>query len=124
MRFRFLIPRTFEFFKPSSTSPSFALPPPPPHRSGEKVRIPSRISPPSLFVSRACGKHKLVHHHQQAVAQGINQRSFRFFLSSPSFFFFSLLTSTLPPPPLRGITLSSNNCERRGLAVSCRRVVK
>lgn len=52
MRFRFLIPRTFEFFKPSSTPPSSLLRVPHTARGGKKVRIPSRIPPSSFFVSR------------------------------------------------------------------------
>ena len=47
-----MIPRTFEFFKPSSTPPSSLLRVPHTARGGKKVRIPSRIPPSSFFVSR------------------------------------------------------------------------
>lgn len=104
MRFRFLIPRTFEFFKPSSTPP-FSSPPPsrPPHSGGEKVRIPSRISP-FLFHFSDRGKH---------TAEEIDH-SLRIF---PLLFFF--LTSTL-----LGRDYSRRNCERRRLAISCGRIAK
>lgn len=92
--------RIFQTFVPPFSSPS---PSRPPHSGGEKVRIPSRISP-FLFHFSDRGKH---------TAEEIDH-SLRIF---PPFFFF--LTSTL-----LGRDYSRRNCERRRLAISCGRIAK